>query len=46
MGSSRSNGKALLDAVRQLPPDEFDAFVDQALSLRRMACDGMQSRPG
>jgi hypothetical protein len=28
------NGKDLLDVVKRMPPEDFDAFIEQALSLR------------
>jgi hypothetical protein len=28
------SAKELLEAVKQMPPEEFDAFIEQALSLR------------
>ena len=34
MPTLEANGKALLDVVKQLPPEEFDAFIERALSLR------------
>ena len=34
MPSLKANGRALLDAVKQLPAEEFDAFIERALSLR------------
>jgi hypothetical protein len=34
MAAIQVNGKALLDTVRQMSPEEFEAFLDEALSLR------------
>src|ERR1700724_2084182 len=34
MATTETKAKKLLDAVRQMTPDEFDAFIDQALSVR------------
>jgi hypothetical protein len=28
------SGENLLDAVKQMPPEEFDAFIERALLLR------------
>jgi hypothetical protein len=35
MPTTARNGKDLLDAIKQMPPEEFDALIDEALSLRR-----------
>lgn len=35
MPTTARKGKDLLDAIKQMPPAEFDALIDEALSLRR-----------
>lgn len=35
MPTAARNGKDLLDAVKQMPPEDFDAFIEEALSLRK-----------
>ena len=35
MPSSALNGKDLLDVVKEMAPKDFDAFIEEALSLRR-----------
>lgn len=37
------NSKDLLDAVKQLPPAEFEAFIAEALALRQPATDARLS---
>ena len=37
MPTIAANGKHLLDAVKQMAPEEFDAFIDEALSVRTQA---------
>ena len=34
MPTIEANGKDLLDAVKKMGPDEFDAFIERALSAR------------
>lgn len=34
MAATHVNGKDVLDAVKQMRPSEFDAFLEKALSLR------------
>jgi hypothetical protein len=35
MSTTSANGKELLDAVKEMSPAEFAAFLDQAFSVRR-----------
>jgi len=34
MPTLEAKGKELLEVVKQMPPEEFDAFIEQAVSLR------------
>lgn len=36
MPATAANGKKLLDTVRRMTPEEFDAFLGEALSLRAL----------
>src|SRR5438105_8857866 len=35
MATTAINGKNLLDVVKQMPPEQFDAFMAEALALRK-----------
>lgn len=35
MSTIATNGKQLLDVVKRMEPDEFDAFLDEAMACRR-----------
>jgi hypothetical protein len=37
MPTTARNGQDMLDAVKQMPPEDFEAFIAAALSLRRPA---------
>src|SRR5262245_55425925 len=43
MPTTVANGKKLLDAVKQMPPAEFDAFIEEALLARRVSSPSVLS---